>query len=101
MAIRLIDVIVRFRAETARYNRECVGDLSSEACDDLADASFMPWLMALAAWDEPAQSHEEADAALTLAADELRNISNSGMVLAMVKAASGWLSSEEPQRLAA
>lgn len=87
----LLAAIRSYKRGLAEFNFRTF-DVDDDKWDDVADETFVPHLDTLTEWNEPATSAEAAKQALRLCLkDEGGIMGNHDAVLAMVKAAYGYL----------
>jgi hypothetical protein len=90
----LVKAIDAYREGAEKFDRHQLED--QDEIDAYADVTYAPPLEVLDTWDRPAVTREGAIAALWFVVKEAEDFSQSNGVTAMVKAALGYLESEQP-----
>ncbi|MBA3448140.1 MAG: hypothetical protein H0T56_11125 [Pseudaminobacter sp.] len=89
IATTLSETVSAYRAALLDYNENSPD--ASEQADAYADQTYGPWLSALGEWDSPAETREDAVAALKMALMEAEGFYSTGPVEPMIRAALGFL----------
>jgi hypothetical protein len=89
----LLDVINTYRKGLADFNAFAHLD-DDEATDAYAEVSYMPPMMRLMEWDEPARTKQGAIEALRFAVSETTMFEASPMVLPLLTAALAYFDAE-------
>lgn len=89
--LTLSETCAAFAAALADYNQNAPED--TEAGDAYAEVTFVPWIERLEEWDRPAETHEDAVAALRVALREAEQFYSSTPVVPMIRAAFTYLDS--------